>query len=286
MVNPINISLKMFRSINIIQKSNILNQDVYNVVKNRCYATHKRFYRRTDIVQNDKNWEVTLDHRRLKTPNGRILTVNSEPLARAIAIEWDAQSEYIAQPTMHLTALCNTSLDNPGKLSSHDITSYLLDFIATDTLLFHSEEEELKALQEKKWDPVLEWFNNRFGVKQEVSNDLLPPPISTETRAILARHFLSYDFPALNAMCFGIEALKSPILMLACVDRFLDPKEAVLLSRLEEEYQVLRWGRVPWAHELNQAEMSARVSASLLVIQSSTERHSATAKKTQGEQDT
>ncbi|XP_047544559.1 ATP synthase mitochondrial F1 complex assembly factor 2 [Vanessa atalanta] len=286
MVNPINIGLKMFRSINIIQKSNILNQSINNVVKNRYYATHKRFFRRTDIVQNEKNWEVTLDHRRLKTPNGRVLTVNNEPLARAIAIEWDAQIEHIARPTMHLTALCNTSLDNPGKLSSHDITSYLLDFIATDTLLFHSEEEELKELQEQKWVPVLEWFNKRFGIKQEISRDLMPPPVSTETRAVLARHFLSYDFPALNAMCFGIEALKSPILMLACVDRFLVPQEAVLLARLEEEYQVLRWGRVPWAHELNQAEMTARVAASLLVIQSSSERHSAAAKKSQGDQST
>lgn len=65
-------------------------------------ATHKRFYRRTDIVQNEKSWEITLDHRRLKTPNGCVLTVNTEPLARAIAAEWDAQTEYIAQPTMHL----------------------------------------------------------------------------------------------------------------------------------------------------------------------------------------
>lgn len=129
-------------------------------------ATHKRFYRRTDIVQNEKNWEVTLDHKRLKTPNGKVLTVNTEPLARAIAAEWDAQQEHIAQPTMHIvhlillqdyliclyvlnysnkslsyfqTALCNTALDNPGKLTSHDIVSYLLDFIATDTLLFYSE---------------------------------------------------------------------------------------------------------------------------------------------------
>lgn len=37
------------------------------------------------------------------------------------------------------TALCNTTLDNPGKLSSHDIASYLLDFLSTDTLLFYSE---------------------------------------------------------------------------------------------------------------------------------------------------
>lgn len=225
------------------------------------------------------------DHRRLKTPNGKALAVDNECLARAIAAEWDAQTEHIAQPTMHLTALCNTALDNPGKLTSHDIASYLLDYFSTDTLLFHSEEErELQKLQEKKWTPVVEWFEKRFNVKQEVATGLLPPPVTNETRAVLARYFLSYDFAALSAMNFGVEALKSPILMLACVERYIDPKEAVLLARLEEEYQLMRWGRVPWAHEINQAELTSRVAAALLVIQGSVEKHSAKAKATAAEQ--
>ena len=42
----------------------------------------------------------------------------------------------------------------------------------------------------------------------------------------------------ISAISFGVEALKSPILMLACVDRYLEPKDAVMLARLEEEFQV------------------------------------------------
>lgn len=64
--------------------------------------TRKRFYKGTGIMQNESKWEVTLDQRRLKTPNGKVLTVPSEPLARAIAAEWDAQTETVVQPTMHL----------------------------------------------------------------------------------------------------------------------------------------------------------------------------------------
>lgn len=65
-------------------------------------ATRKRFYRGTGIVQNNSKWEVTLDHRRLKTHNGKPLLLDSEPLARAIAAEWDAQTKFIGQATMHL----------------------------------------------------------------------------------------------------------------------------------------------------------------------------------------
>uniref|UniRef100_A0A2A4IY97 ATP synthase mitochondrial F1 complex assembly factor 2 n=1 Tax=Heliothis virescens TaxID=7102 RepID=A0A2A4IY97_HELVI len=264
-----------------------LSTSIKSILKTNCtrclryqnYATRKRFYRGTGIVQSDSKWEVTLDHRRLKTPNGQVLAVNSEPLARAIAAEWDAQTEVIAQPVMHLTALCNIALDNPGKLTPHDIAIYFLEYISTDTLLFYSEEdEELRKLQEKEWGPVIEWFQKRFNVTQEVSRGLEPPPVTAETRAVLARYFLSYDFPALSAMSFGVEALKSPLLMIACVERRLEPKQAVFLARLEEEFQLMRWGRVPWAHELNQAELTARVAASLLVIHSSAENHSAKAK--------
>lgn len=37
------------------------------------------------------------------------------------------------------TALCNTALDNPGKLNKHDIAIHLLEYLATDTILFFSD---------------------------------------------------------------------------------------------------------------------------------------------------
>lgn len=57
------------------------------------------------MIQSENKWEITLDHRKLKTPNGQVLAVTSEPLARAIAAEWDAQTETIAQPIMHLVRM-------------------------------------------------------------------------------------------------------------------------------------------------------------------------------------
>ncbi|XP_004930951.1 ATP synthase mitochondrial F1 complex assembly factor 2 isoform X1 [Bombyx mori] len=270
-----------------------LASGISTLLKTRCtlcsiyrpYATRKRFYKGTAVIQNDNKWEVTLDHRRLKTPNGNVLTVGNEPLARVVAVEWDSQNETISQATMHLTALCNTALDNPGKLTSHDIVNYLLEHYPTDTLLFYSEdEEELRDLQERKWTPILDWFQKTFNVKQELANSIQPPPVFTETRAVLARHFLSYDFAALTAINFGVEALKSPILMLACMERRVVPEEAVLLARLEEEYQLERWGRVPWAHGLSQADLTARVSAALLLVHCATEKHAIKTKSAQDSQ--
>lgn len=41
--------------------------------------------------------------------------------------------------TLFQTALCNTALDNPGKLTSHDITTYMIEYLSTDTLFFYSD---------------------------------------------------------------------------------------------------------------------------------------------------
>lgn len=43
------------------------------------------------------------------------------------------------QNLLFQTALCNTALDNPGKLTSHDIVSHILEYFSTDTLLFHTD---------------------------------------------------------------------------------------------------------------------------------------------------
>lgn len=53
---------------------------------------------------------------------------------------------------------------------------------------------------------------------------------------------------------------------MACTDRFITPEKAVLLSRLEEEYQTGHWGRVEWAHDLNQQDLQARLSAVVLFV--------------------
>lgn len=68
-------------------------------------ATLKRFYRKTNILLSDGKFEITLDQRKLKTPQRKILQVDSKPLALAIAAEWDMQKNIIDKSSMHLVSL-------------------------------------------------------------------------------------------------------------------------------------------------------------------------------------
>lgn len=67
-------------------------------------ATLKRFYRKTNILSNGDNYEITLDQRKLKTPTGKVFEVANMNLALAVAVEWDSQKETINRSQMHLVS--------------------------------------------------------------------------------------------------------------------------------------------------------------------------------------
>jgi ATP synthase F1 complex assembly factor 2 len=84
----------------------------------------KRFYRKTSILHSDGKFEITLDQRKLKTPKGSPFIVDSEPLALAVAAEWDAQKERIHQSSMHLVRIQPTILDKLNHRLYYSITGY------------------------------------------------------------------------------------------------------------------------------------------------------------------
>ncbi|GJQ70570.1 hypothetical protein Trydic_g22969 [Trypoxylus dichotomus] len=240
----------------------------------RLYAQlPKRFYKNTGILYSNGKYEVTLDQRKLKTPKGNLFLVSSEPLALAVATEWNSQKEKIVQTSMHLTTLCNTAIDNPNNLKKYDMVQYIVNNLDTDTVLFQSDDEELYKFQVEEWDPVIQWFCDRFAVDIQKSRAMEGPKISENTKQVITRHLLSYNQEAMFGYVYGVDTLKSVILTLACVEKHITCERAVLLSRLEEEFQSGYWGRVEWAHDLNQQDLQSRLSAVILYIYCNSSTH-------------
>ncbi|KAL1124133.1 hypothetical protein AAG570_001903, partial [Ranatra chinensis] len=227
----------------------------------------KRFYKGTEVVQADDGaYEIKLDQRKLKTPKGDILKVKSELLAFAVAAEWDAQQDEIQQSIMHLTSLCMTAQDNPHHITKYDAVHGIVNFLESDTILFFSSEEELYRLQEKEWGPVISWFCKRFNVDLYSTRDIANINLSLETKQTLQNHLLCYSLTAIHGFLFAVGNLKSLILTLSCVERQISVERAVLLQRLEEEYQAGYWGRVEWAHDVGQLDSEARLAAAIIFI--------------------
>lgn len=133
--------------------------------------------------------------------------------------------------------------------------------------------EDLYKLQVAEWDPIIEWFNERYETDIQKSCDITQPKISAKTRMSISKHLLSYNDAAMQGFLYAVDTLKSVILTLACVDKRISVEKAVALSRLEEEYQLKFWGRVEWAHDLNQQDTQARLAASILFIHFHSNEH-------------
>ncbi|XP_063171016.1 ATP synthase mitochondrial F1 complex assembly factor 2 [Candoia aspera] len=230
-------------------------------------AERKRFYQNVTISQGESGFEINLDHRKLKTPQAKLFTVPSETLALAVATEWDSQRDTIKFYTMHLTTLCNTALDNPSQRSKDQLIQAAMKFLETDTICCRVEEPPaLVELQKNEWDPVIGWAEKRYNVVIGSSTSLMGPNLPQSTKDTFTSHLASYNSWALQGIEYMITQLKSLILSMSLVDKHLTVEQAVLLSRLEEEYQIRRWGNVEWAHDYDMYDLRARTAAATLFV--------------------
>lgn len=121
-------------------------------------------------------------------------------------------------------------------------------------------------LQCAEWDPIIEWFNDRYETDVQKSCDITQPKICAKTRMNISKQLLSYNDYTMHGLMYAVDTIKSLILTMACVDKRISVEKAVTLSRLEEEYQLKFWGRVEWAHDLQQQDTQARIAAAILFI--------------------
>lgn len=129
-------------------------------ISRRLYSTvvRKRFYKTVNVISSDKGYEICLDNKKIKTPKGTVIKIPSEPLALAVAQEWDCQKENIQMHRMHLTGLTITCIDNPSGHVDRNLVDKITNFINSDTLLFIDDEQpKLGELQRSNWGEIINW---------------------------------------------------------------------------------------------------------------------------------
>ncbi|EMP33086.1 ATP synthase mitochondrial F1 complex assembly factor 2 [Chelonia mydas] len=264
----------------------------------------KRFYQNVSISQGEGGFEINLDHRKLKTPQAKLFTVPSEALAIAVATEWDSQQDTIKSYTMHLGSRAGwwsvqqraldpgegrqwkLFLSVAGSIRIEAYGRYLLFKYWTPLAIpetglaarYRVEEPAgLVELQKNEWDPMIEWAEKRYNVEIGSSTSIMGPNIPARTKDTFTSHLASYNMWALQGIEYVITQLKSLILSMGLIDRHIPVEKAVLLSRLEEEFQIQHWGNVEWAHDYDLYELRARTAAGTLFAhlcsESSTVKH-------------
>ncbi|MGB0671547.1 MAG: ATP12 family chaperone protein [Rhodospirillales bacterium] len=202
----------------------------------------KRFYKRVEVKADANGFGILLDGRPLKTPAKSPFQLPSAALAEAIGGEWDSQDGSIDPTTMPLTALVFTALDRiapqPTALSEE-----LKRYLGTDLVCYRAERpDDLVAAQVQAWDPLLDWLEERMGVRLAVTSGVLAIDQDAATVARLAELFPLSDPFRLSALSAVTAATGSVVIGLALMLRQLDADRAYQAAFVDELFQAGRWG--------------------------------------------
>jgi chaperone required for assembly of F1-ATPase len=207
----------------------------------------KRLYKDVTVAEAPEGFSVLLDGRAVKTPGRFTLVVPTRALAEAVAEEWRAQEALIRPDTMPLMQLAATALDHiPSNRAS--VESVTLRFIDTDTICYRADgPPSLIELQQTKWEPLLDWLAQCYGVSLVKVSGVLPVSQSWETIEILARAMQAMDNWHLCPFQSAVASSGSFVIALALVGGRIDAAEAFEAAELESSFEIGRWGVDPIA---------------------------------------
>lgn len=218
----------------------------------------KRFYKLATVVPAEGGFRFHLDGRELKTQARRPLFVASQPLADAIAAEWNAQKDFINPDLMPLTRLINLTLDRTLE-NRASLVSLMVEYAQTDLLCYRAPE--LAVRQSALFDPVLAWAKGE-GMEFNITEGFIAIQQPDATLARVRRLASEASDAELTALAMMTPLLGSAILALAVWKESVTVEQALEMARIDETAQAEKWGEdrestVLWEHKKNDIRASA-----------------------------
>lgn len=205
--------------------------------------THpKRFYKTAATEPLGDGWTIALDGRTIKTPARAGLVLPTQALADALAAEWNAQADHIDLAALYLTRLANVAIDRAGE-TREELADEVARFCETDLICHIAEEpEDLIALEEGHWAPVREWAGDVLGVNLVTTEGVRATPQPDASLDAAREYALGLDDFRLTGLVYACALYGSALLAMAVCEGALAADEAFEMSRLDESWQIARWG--------------------------------------------
>ena len=201
-----------------------------------------RFYSHATLRAAQGGFEILLDVRAVKSPARRPLLLPTEPLARAVAEEWNAQGEKVDPRSMPLTGLANAAIDRVAP-DAESFARGLAAYSENDLLCYRAEgPSSLVARQAELWDPLLAWARRRFDVDFEIVCGIMHRPQYEATLRQLAHAVAARDPFALAGLSPIVTIGGSLIVALALAEEAIDLDTAWSAATLDEAWQAEQWG--------------------------------------------
>lgn len=205
----------------------------------------KRFWDEARAVPGEAGFTVALDGRPVRLPGGRPLAVAEQPLAEALAAEWQAaggaKGGLLAWADVPLTRLVGTAAERIAPAPEPTVAA-LARYGGTDLLCYRAEDPELARRQDREWQPWLDWAARALDAPLVTTAGLMP--VAQPPAALASLHgALAREAPlALAALGVLVPALGSLVLALAVRRGALEAGAAHRLALLDELFQEEAWG--------------------------------------------
>ncbi len=208
----------------------------------------KRFYKEVSVGPADEGKEdagfaILLDGRTVRTPGRHILILPTSSAAEIIAQEWQAQDEKIDPAQMPATRLANTARDAIVE-DPQAVIEDMLKFASSDLLCYRaSTPDDLVALQQEHWDPVLDWAATTLGAHFETTTGLVQIPQPKVSVAALSQTLKQWPDPISIAALHTFTSLTGSILLaLAVALEEKSAEQAWTCAHVDENWNASRWG--------------------------------------------
>ena len=206
----------------------------------------KRFWDTASIEPTETGYTILLDGRAMHLPGGAVLRVEAEPLANAIAGEWQAagggKGGEMSFADTPLTRLAGTAQQRIAPDPAPTVDA-IARYAESDLLCYRAETpEELVARQMYAWQPWLDWAASAYDAPLRVGSGIGYVRQHRGSVAALRGAVAALDVAALAALGVAVPALGSLVLGLAMAAERLDAAAAHALGALDELFQVEAWG--------------------------------------------
>ncbi|WVQ70748.1 hypothetical protein IAR50_000270 [Cryptococcus sp. DSM 104548] len=241
---------------------------------NRAEQTLRRFWKTSNITTSPSGeFQITLDHRALKTPSGSKLEIPKDRrlLAAMISCEWENQDEVLKQHALPVTSLASRAIDGLSDPFTRPLViDALLKYLQTDTILFPDDAPPpLVRLQKEHWDPLHAWLKEEFGVTLALAEGFGGVRQSEETIAKLRKAVEEMDAWELAAFERAVYATKSFVISLALLRGHLTANEAANASHVEVRSQIERWGEVEDTHDVDYQDIRRALGSVAVLLSKS-----------------
>lgn len=202
----------------------------------------KKFYENVECKKYGEVYKIYLDGNELKTPMKNELSFYTEKLAIKIASEWEEQKYEINPQIMPFNRYANSIIDRilPNKKI---VLDELIEYAQSDVICYRDgSNSELLTVQDKKWNPILEWFDKN-DMHFEVAYDVFPIEQDEKSVSNFKANLENLSLEELSLLYFASAISKSTLLSYALLNKKISAGELFELSLLEELWQAENWGK-------------------------------------------